>query len=516
MLVNFVTQRTSLIPSALSATQRRERYVLMLWTLASLLPLLSGMALNSPALLNLAIGIAVPGGSLGLPVGLFGLAGFMAALALHLATGNLILPVMSWVGLALWGTTGPNGPLILTFLPAAVFLLHLTFVRPSQRPAALPASAHILEPAPQGDVLAETDLPRLRLLLDRALQPVDQFRGFDHLDQFQTAALRYQVNFTAFSLAMAQARWCPAAAPEFGEAQSRLLAKLGEPKVWSYWRAEALWGHLSGDSDPTAKGNIMYSGFAALQMAVGGQTGLALPRLRTLSHTGETRLDLPADALAKRLTDQYAQAPFGLLACEPGWIYPICNALTACGLAAIDARTGSAHWARIAPRFSHHLQRDFTRADGRFHVVRSSITGFALPPAGGIVPEALTAAFLNPVLPDLALLHWNRVAASLRTGNLDRLVWPVDPGNYRLNRGAGLATLAFAAAEFGADDLKVRFLNTLDERHPVERHGASLHRPGVSLWAHALEMMAHAGGKDAFARLVHGVDRSALAKGEML
>ena len=41
--------------------------------------------------------------------------------------------------------------------------------------------------------------------LDRALQPVGELNGYDNIEQFQTAALRYQINNLAYALGLARA-----------------------------------------------------------------------------------------------------------------------------------------------------------------------------------------------------------------------------------------------------------------------------------------------------------------------
>jgi hypothetical protein len=46
--------------------------------------------------------------------------------------------------------------------------------------------------------LTPDQLAALRYVLDRALQPVGQYQGYDVLDQFQPAALRYQINHMGF------------------------------------------------------------------------------------------------------------------------------------------------------------------------------------------------------------------------------------------------------------------------------------------------------------------------------
>lgn len=107
------------------------------------------------------------------------------------------------------------------------------------------------------------------------------FNGFERHDQFQTAALRYQVNFMAYALAVVREHHAPAAKACFADAQERLLHKIGDKRLWSYWRLENAWGNLRLGADPIPHQNIMYSGFTALQMALGGSDELHLHAANT-------------------------------------------------------------------------------------------------------------------------------------------------------------------------------------------------------------------------------------------
>ena len=414
------------------------------------------------------------------------------ALLLWMATGNVIAPGIAWMAVA---ALTPMRE-VIAVLPPAALAVHLALVRERpvlRRTRVVPARPLAAVPAS----LDPEDLPRLRLLLDRALQPIARFRGFDQLDQYQTAALRYQVNFIAYALALAQARYLPAYRGHLAEAQRRLLAKLGEPVVWFYWRREALWGHLALKSDPIARDNIMYSGFAALQIGLTGGGDLRLNG----KAGDEIACHTPRD-LGNALRAQYETAPLGLVACEPGWVYPLCNAITASGLAALDSEYRTGNWPAIRDRFAHHLGQDFTTESDRILPLRSSVTGFALPPVGGVVPEAMTSLFLNPVLPDFARMHWERIASRLRQNRWRRDVWPVDTGNYRISRAASIAGTAAAAAEFGDTDLRDGLLDWLDDLHPASHVDGSCHRHGVSLWAHAVEVMARLGDQNLLAQAV--------------
>jgi len=63
---------------------------------------------------------------------------------------------------------------------------------------------------PLVEELSGDDLAAMRFLLDRALQPVDRFDGFDWIEQFQTSSVRYQVMGISYALSVAQAARVPA------------------------------------------------------------------------------------------------------------------------------------------------------------------------------------------------------------------------------------------------------------------------------------------------------------------
>jgi hypothetical protein len=178
--------------------------------------------------------------------GLFGL-----SVLLWCATGNIVAPPLAWVGTALWAATMRHGPISphivsLAHMAAAAAALapllawpvcmafvrwqrhrdnaylrqmqpHLGQVFTAPVPASSTAPQH---PAHIGHAvhgaamrlpeMSLAQLQRVRFALDRALQPVEQFHGFEQRDLFQIAALRYQVNFLGYGLALTQARFAPA------------------------------------------------------------------------------------------------------------------------------------------------------------------------------------------------------------------------------------------------------------------------------------------------------------------
>lgn len=437
---------------------------------------------------------------------LAGLGLFMMALVLWFATGNLIAPFLTWTILAmassapslftLSNTQAASGwPSLLA--PVAVIGLGLAVLRPTKPPRA--HSIAVLPEPKNSDTaeLSREELQRLRLLLDRALQPAEKFDGFEWRDQFQSAAVRYQVNFIAYALALDRHRYAPAADAYYREAQTRLLIKIGDRRMWSYWRLENAWGNFRLDADPIPHQNIMYPGFTTLQMAIGG-TGSDL----ILHDKGRAWRRYDLETITQILARQYETAPYGLLACEPNWIYPLCNLITMTGLKAADAPTGAGHWPRLEEAFLHSLQREGTKADGSFIAFRSALTGIAPPTPGGIVMQCFPCLFLNSLAPDLAAAHWRRIRARLDQGNWRHHFWPADIGNYGVSRATSYTATAAAAAEMGDTEIANECLQRLEAECPSHLDHGVIHRARASLWAHALEITARSTRKNSWRDLI--------------
>ena len=83
---------------------------------------------------------------------------------------------------------------------------------------------HYLEPSGHriGE-LTPDDLELQRYLLDLSLQPIDRFDGFSHIEQYLLSALRYQLNYTCYALALAQYNYAPAFTGYLAEAQANTI-----------------------------------------------------------------------------------------------------------------------------------------------------------------------------------------------------------------------------------------------------------------------------------------------------
>lgn len=460
------------------------------------------------------------------------LGAFVLSLLVWFGTGNVLAPPMVWLGSAVWAAGMRHGAVqhgllkmvygALGLAALGVALAVLAWFAHARRRRRLDnawlaeqqgrlhevftaaATAH-------GDLpeMSLTHLQRLRFALDRALQADDAFAGFEQRDQFQTAALRYQLNFLGHGLALTQARFTPAFAGYTHDAQRKLLHKQGQHRVWSYWALENLWGNLRWDPDPVARENIMYTGFVALQMALfQASTGRM-----DFSNEGALRLTHPRgpghahdfSSLTESLARGYESSSFYLIACEPNWVYPLCNMMGASAVLAHDAQHGTARWVQHAEAFRHHLEAEFLDGMGRYVPCRSARTGLALPAIGGAMPLAMPCYFLNALAPDLARRQWLLLRRRLfdKQGRFRRRAfWPIDTGNYGLSRASAYTATALAAAELGDEAVMAHCLQALEDECPSVCKGGVIHRAKASVWAHGVELMALAGVRGGLRTLI--------------
>ncbi len=158
------------------------------------------------------------------------------------------------------------------------------------------------------------ELRLMRFLLDRALQPVASYDGFEWLDQFQTAAVRYQLNFIGYALSMAQATRLPALGSYLNEAQRRLIDKQTDHRIWRYWAIENLWGNLRADPNPVVRENIMFTGFCATQIAMyhaaSGRRDYDRPASFALRHPSGKSYDYDFGSLIEALDRELQRSAF--------------------------------------------------------------------------------------------------------------------------------------------------------------------------------------------------------------
>ncbi|MDT5003628.1 MAG: hypothetical protein QOJ24_804, partial [Mycobacterium sp.] len=400
---------------------------------------------------------------------------FVLSLVAWFAAGFTTLPPIVWLGAAVlagWAATGQRTS-TLGIVAAAIVVVFcfvaMQVVSRRSRRAALRRRAERLQYLPRAtarareralrppeaeDLELDSDtLAGLRYVIDRGLQEPGDFTGYDKIDQFQTASLRYQINYLGYALAVTQAHYTPNFHGYLTHAQRGLIDTYRDRKVWSYWGWENAWGNLRLNADPVGRDNIMLTGFFGLHVGLytaltGDDRYLADGGLSFGKH--EHSLHDVADSLMAN----FRKAPFGLFPCEPNWTYTACNFRGMGALQVYDRLTGSRYFDEIAENFKHRLETEFVHPDFGMVSLKSKHTGIDLPFP---LPDAIPAVYLNSMFPDIAMRYWGilRTEAFAEDAGQLKPVLPkgaIDMGNYKPGYGLAMESLYGAAREFGDAD----------------------------------------------------------------
>ena len=336
-----------------------------------------------------------------------------------------------------------------------------------------------VEPAAGTRELDLAQLGAVRYSLNRALQPIGEFRGYTIIDQFQPAALRYQINHLCYGLSLAQAHYTPNFSGYLSLAQRNLIETYLCPRVWDYWVLESMWGHFNfSNFDPAAKDNVMLTGYYGMQvnayMLASGDQRYAEPGSLTFRLNERTAYPHDAHTIAKSVLDNFNRSDFCLFPCEPNWVYPVCNMYGMAALASHDAVFGSRHTPSVLPRWMNSLEREFTDEKGSIVGLRSYWTGHDV---GIFNSEAGFAFYANISSPALGRRLWAVGRKELSFCIADdghgrpRLSFPpaaltfldtIDVGHYKKGMLFAYAAVAMSAREFGDDELAEAALHAMD------------------------------------------------------
>lgn len=505
-----------------------------------------GIALisNSNSLQAFGLGLAYPGGgflhylsgggvSVALHLGctVIALVAFIVSLLLWFGTGNQAAPIIVWLGAALAAAAMQHGHtlsgswILVSALAAATlgggWLVHRRnlagkLARRESRSTVVNtwrARATALDDAkrPQVDELSPDDLAALRYALDRALQPVDQFNGFNFIDQFQPSAIRYQINNLGYALSLVNYVRLPAMRSYLHEAQRNLIEKKKEHLVWKYWAIESLWGNFRHEPNPIARDNVMYSGWYAAQIGLfesaTGDGSYAEPGAVTLTAGNGTTYVNDYGSIVDTLATNERNSEFCLFPCEPNWIYPMCNNQAALGIRMHDRLHGTRYWASVEPLYRQRLKQEFIDVDGHLIPLRSTRTGLTIPGLSSSSEDAIAAFWMHPLFPEVSFRFWEIARAELFRSNGNGLeLLPLKPwldaGNYRFNTHYALGALGMAAQELGDGEAVTAIqaaINELETHH----HGGVLSYPGSSTWSHTFMLKMRLGRANGLSDLVN-------------
>ncbi|MGE0337175.1 MAG: hypothetical protein AB7Q76_17930 [Gammaproteobacteria bacterium] len=461
----------------------------------------------SPGWQAAGLGLLLPGGGflahggVGLLLLPLTLALFAFACIAWFWSGMVLAPLVVWLGSALLAGMLLDGAVwspAFVLAPAAAAGVYYHFRRKGQqretadlaryatRQQFFPGSlVEVIErvrdePTTGTRELSTEQLSAARYVLDRALQPVGEYAGYTIIDQFQPAALRYQINHLGFALGMLRSHYAPNFAGYLDQAQRNLVETYLVKRVWDYWVLESMWGHFNfKDFDPAKKDNIMLTGWYGMHvnqyMLSSGDHRYGEPGSLTFRLNERTAYPHSAHTLAQSVLDNYKRSDFFLFPCEPNWVYPVCNMYGLGSLAAHDAVFGTDYARSVLPHWMRMLETEFMDRKGSLIGLRSYWTGLEIPFYAG---EAGFAFFANVFSPGLARRLWaigrkelGYCIAPDADGNPRLSIPPealtfldtIDPGNYRRGALFAYAAVAMCGREFGDDDLADAALRSMDQ-----------------------------------------------------
>ena len=427
------------------------------------------------------------------------------AFASWVLMANAVAPLVVWFGSAALagGLAGeritgwsPWAALVLAvgFFSGCTYLSRRTMAAEAARrdaravylPAAMAAvgARAVDAPAPGEREMSPADLANLRYALERGLQPVDGFAGFDVIEQFQTSSVRYQIDYLLWALQLSQCHYTPNFHGYLNQAQRNLIDKLTVPMVWKWWRWENLLGNFSLSVDPIAKDNIMFGGFSsnhiALYTAVTGDQRYLQPGSLTFRWDEKTvfKHDLRTVLEAGRQNQREAvYAP--LYPCEPRLTYSACILWGQMAHLTADRIFAT----NYAPKLLHDLKplhmSEMMGIDGSPHAGRMTALGIRIPVYTCNHVAAMWGWMASPFFPDLSKRTWAASREECVSFGADGEITlaaeaydRIDTGNYKKSEAGLYAQFLMLSREQGDQEVADAILRKLDKDFGrVERDG---------------------------------------------
>lgn len=362
------------------------------------------------------------------------------------------------------------------------------------------------------DEMTSDDLELQRFLLDLCLQPLERFDGFSHIEQYLLSALRYQLNYTCYALAMSQYRYTPAFTGYLAEAQANAIEKMRDKKVWGYWAHECLVGYQRWDPDPIKFANVMYTGFFGVMLGVFetlNDDRFSRPGALSLSWDESTEYVYDFGSLCEAIVHNMDISNHGpLYPCEPRLIYPMCNAFSLATLLMHDRMHGTDFSAdRVEQMAQAYRKHRYLRRDNRFIAARGPLKFFMGPSVGN---DGVMSFWLHYSMPEQAEKTWTNLREKLiriegDDVKMDATSWElIDPGNYSRGTGMSRVSVMAAAKEFGDDEMADALEGSLDRRYQTVRQNGARAYTGISSWGNAGHVLARFTRHNAMADLMAG------------
>ena len=525
-------------------TRRYYRRSVVCYLLAVSIGLLMAVTLPGSGWAGFGMGLFFPGSGFFYTGGLSWIGAvlspllFVAALVGYYATGALIVPFLIWVlsalaaaGVAAGQEPGAANQFALWLVPALSLAGYAYYKRASirmeraefetakSRNQRLSETEFKTPPAPVFNEdywteLTQEDLDIIKVTFDMALQPVDEFEGFEWYDQFLSASARYQLNYPGYTLHLLQYKHTPNFHGYLNTAQRHIIEKYTDQRVCGYWKHSSLIGDLSTDFDPVERGNIMLTGWMSIStMAYAANTNdhrYNEPGALTF-YVNDKPYPYDAQGIVKAIYNNYKRSPWTLFSCEPNWLFNMCNMSGMVALRLHDSVYGTSYFEEIAERFEKVIEEEFTTIDGRVLAVRSSRLGFTIPVLTSPMADSAFSMWGNAVNFVSAQRAWNILRNDLirihADGSLDidMKVWDTtDTGNYTKSKLGCYATLCLSAREFGDQELLEALERTIDKEYPkVTEDGRIKSNPIASVVTRGMYMQSRVMAENSIRHLVN-------------
>ena len=244
------------------------------------------------------------------------------------------------------------------------------------------STTRVPEPSREWQPVDETDAELLRWCYELALQPLDQFDGFEWGDQFHGGTcVRYQLNYLGWALAEYAVNHLPNAPTEIELVLRNLMLKQTDLRVWAYWRTLNLIGNFDANPDPLVKDNIMFSGFTGDQLnmyeAATGSTYFDQPGSLTFVWKDGRTFAYDHHSWMEAVRRNFDAGRSVFFPCEPGWAFAACNTIGAQALLGYDVLHGATLWSELEPRWRATLDEEYALPDGNFANIRCTRTGLS-------------------------------------------------------------------------------------------------------------------------------------------
>jgi hypothetical protein len=255
----------------------------------------------------------------------------------------------------------------------------------------------------------DTDAELLRWCHELALQPLDEFRGFEWGEQLHGGTcVRYQLNYLGWALSAYAVNYVPNAPQPMEQVLRNLVLKQTDLRVWGYWRGLNLVGNLDGNPDPLRKDNIMFSGFTGdqINMYVAATGDHRFDEKGSLTFVWKDGREFAYDHASwmEAVRRNFADSRLGFFPCEPGWAFAACNTIGAQALLGFDSLHGTSLWADVEDRWRQTLLDEYLMPDGNYANIRCTRTGLSWDTGETPGGEYLTTGTnqFTDVAPDLA------------------------------------------------------------------------------------------------------------------